>query len=79
MARNHMRYLMAKNSCNLGFHGRPLQQLQQARIHDHLSSWNYKCIDLIAVNDSKLPLQALQLSLSAACISKLCEEQLACA
>lgn len=63
MACYHMRNFMTKYSCNLSLHGRSTQQLQQASVHNHLSSWNHKCIDLVAVNDSKLPLQALQSSL----------------
>ena len=55
MTRDHMRNLMTQDSCNLGLHGRPLQQLQQAAVHNHFASWHHKGIDLIAVNDSKLP------------------------
>ena len=60
MARYNMCNFMAKHSCNLGLHGRPTQQLEQASVHDHLASWDHKCIDLVAVNDSKLPVQALR-------------------
>ena len=60
MARYNMRNFMTEHSCNLGLHGRPTQQLEQASVHNHLSSWDHKRIDLVTVNDSKLPLQALQ-------------------